>query len=160
MWHTHLHTDLSLSRSRRHAEPRRLEINLDLSDTCQSLPRGRAATLPARPGPARTLCLCCSDVLSPPAAPAAAEPRCDRGRSFPVTLGRPEIRGDLLFSLMFLAHLLALSPSTVGARHVFGRMLRCFLSQCQGDCSNLKDCRITSVLVLTHTCRSKNLSHA
>lgn len=77
------------TRSGSRAEPRCLEINLDLSDTWQSVP-ARTDPPPAGLGG----CGRCSRVLQP--GPALTE----RSRTFSVTVHRPDRRGDLLFLLV------------------------------------------------------------
>lgn len=71
------------TRSGNRAEPRRLEINPDLSDTCQWEPAGRA-----QPGASSAAA----------AASSSRVPALTESRGLPATLHRPQIRGgNLLF---------------------------------------------------------------
>lgn len=134
------------------AEPRSLEINLDLSDTCQSVPAGGAASLPARRDP-------------PPAgweaAAGAAESCSDREQKFPRHSSSPrDTRGFALFLHVSRSPLVFISLDSWRQACVW-KNVTLFSFTLSGRLfkpERLQD--YVRARFDTHTCKYKNGSHA
>lgn len=139
------------TRSGSRAEPRCLEINLDLSDTCHSVPAGRAASLPAR-----TLRLPAWEV-----AAGAAESCSDREQKFPRHSSSPrDTRGFALLVHVSRSPLVFISLDSWRQACVW-KNVALFSFTLSGRL--FKPERLQDYVCArfdTHTCKYKNGSHA